>query len=156
MSKASPVPSQPCEDVPVGLWHSPVEFFNKACSLAHPMDTIKPVAMVTKAAIDAFLHGDAVSLAKKRTDFLDYLEQKIARLKPHEETLHRAMPDYMQGVLKDKNLLAWEEILKETGYPDLDCVRFMKEGVKLIGCEEHPKDFAKKVVPATLSEAELR
>eukprot|EP00439_Symbiodinium_sp_Y106_P008580 s11875_g1.t1 len=66
------------------------------------------------------------------------------------------MPDYMQKVLKDKNLLAWEEILKETGYPDLDCVRFMKEGVKLIGCEEHPKDFAKKVVPATLSEAELR
>ena len=156
VSKASPVPSQPCEDVTVGLWHSPVEFFTKACSLAHPMDTIKPVAMVTKAAIDAFLHGDAVSLAKKRTDFLDYLEQKIARLKPHEETLHRAMPGYMQGVLKDKNLLAWEEILKETGYPDLDCVRFMKEGVKLIGCEEHPKDFAKKVVPATLSEAELR
>ena len=150
-----PVPSQP-EDVTVGLWHSPAEFFTKACSLAHPMDTIKPVAMVTKAAIDAFLHGDAASLAKRRTDFLDYLEKKIARLKPHEEALHRAMPDYMQKVLKDKNLLAWEEILKETGYPDLDCVRFMKEGVKLIGCEEHPKDFAKKVVPATLSEAELR
>ena len=140
----------------VGLWHSPSEFFAKACSLAHPMDTTKPVAMVTKAAIDSFLHKDAAWLAKQRKEFLDHLEKRIERLRPQEEALHASMPCYMQGVLKDKNLLAWEEILKETSYPDLDCVQFMKEGVRLVGCEKHPESFLKKVVPATLSVEELR
>ena len=144
------------EFVAVGLWHSPSEFFAKACSLAHPMDTTKPVAMVTKAAIDSFLNKDAAWLAKQRKEFLDHLEKRIERLRPQEEALHASMPGYMQGVLKDKNLLAWEELLKETSYPDLDCVQFMKEGVRLVGCERHPESFLKKVVPATLSVEELR
>ena len=144
------------ESVAVDLWHSPSEFFAKACSLAHPMDTTKPVAMVTKAAIDSFLNKDVAWLAKQRKEFLDHLEKRIERLRPQEEALHASMPGYMQGVLKDKNLLAWEELLKETSYPDLDCVQFMKEGVRLVGCEKHPESFLKKVVPATLSVEELR
>ncbi|CAE7804359.1 unnamed protein product [Symbiodinium sp. CCMP2592] len=142
--------------VTLGLWHSPSEFFHKAASLAHPMDTTKPVAMVTKAAIDSSLHGDPDALSEQRRSFLGYLEEKIRRLQPREDALHKGMPKYMQEVLEGKNLLAWEELLKETGYTDLDCVRFMKEGVRLVGCEEHPKDFAKKVSPASLSEEELR
>ncbi|CAE7200308.1 unnamed protein product [Symbiodinium microadriaticum] len=112
--------------------------------------------MVTKAAVDSFLHKLVACLAKQRKEFLDHLEKRIEQLKPQEEALHASMPDYMQGVLKEKNLLVWEEVLRETSYPDLDCVRFMKEGVKLVGCEKHPESFLKKVVPATLSVEELR
>ncbi|CAE7320147.1 unnamed protein product, partial [Symbiodinium sp. CCMP2592] len=139
--------------VTLGLWHSPSEFFHKAASLAHPMDTTKPVAMVTKAAIDSSLHGDPDALSEQRRSFLCYLEEKIRRLQPREDALHKGMPKYMQEVLEGKNLLAWEELLKETGYTDLDCVRFMKEGVRLVGCEEHPKDFAKKEDASLLSQA---
>ncbi|CAE7196317.1 unnamed protein product [Symbiodinium sp. CCMP2592] len=142
--------------ITLGFWHSPSEFFHKAESLAHPMDTTRPVAMVTKAAIDASLQVDPNTLAEQRKSFLGYLEEKIRRLQPREDALHQGMPKYMQEVLKGKNLLAWEELLRETGYTDLDCVRFMKEGVRLVGCEEHPKDFAKKVSPASLLEEELR
>ena len=154
LSQQGEIPSG--EAITVGLWHSPSEFFTKVCSLAHPMDTTKPVAMVTKAAVDSFLHKLVACLAKQRKEFLDHLEKRIEQLKPQEEALHASMPDYMQGVLKEKNLLVWEEVLRETSYPDLDCVRFMKEGVKLVGCEKHPESFLKKVVPATLSVEELR
>ena len=59
--------------------------------------------------------------------------------------------------LANKNLALFEYLLNQTEYPDADGVmELMMKGVPIIGCDESPDAFERLVVPATLSEGELR
>ena len=91
----------------VGLWHTPEEHFKKAISLAHPVDSFKPVAMVTKRAVDYVL-GTKPELQKmERKVFLAKLKVRAQELRPKEEELHGQMAPHLRKVLGDKNLLSW-------------------------------------------------
>lgn len=66
------------------------------------------------------------------------------------------MPDSLQRVLKDKKLLLWKHLLEAHEYDDLGVVKFMFEGVDLVGTPDAPPCYPPKVVPATLTEDDLR
>ena len=140
----------------VGLWHTPEEHFHKALSLTHPVDSFKPVAMVTKRAVDYVLGTKPERQNLDRRLFLAKLKLRAKELRPKEDEPRQSMAPHLRKVLGGKNLLLWKELLEQSGFDDLGVFRFMSEGVRVVGHEPHPKAFKSKLVPASLSEAELR
>ncbi|CAJ1334038.1 unnamed protein product, partial [Effrenium voratum] len=54
-----------------------------------------------------------------------------------------------------KRILLWEQLLLRYNYDDMAVVRFMKEGVPLVGCHDSPDCYPLKLKPASLAEEDL-
>ena len=69
---------------------------------------------------------------------LQLLQAKLlaAKLAEDEKTLHQSFPPSLKKVLEGKNLLVWKALLEKYGYDDLSVVRFMQEGVELVGMHD--------------------
>ena len=57
----------------------------------------------------------------------------IKDLDSDEKKLHEGMPKGVQMVLRGKRILLWKQLLEETGFPDLQIVDEVVEGLKLVG-----------------------
>ena len=156
-TKETPSLGQGEEDfVRVGRFRSPQEFFDRAITLAHPVDTVNPVDQSTLDAIDF-----CASQSKQHVDMIRKLailklKLLIKKLAPEERRLHQRLPASVQKVVRNKNLLAWQALLQEHGFDDMDVFRLMTEGVRVTGSQPHPPAFDVKLVPATLSVQQLR
>ena len=53
------------------------------------------------------------------------------KLHEREVQLHESMPNHARVVVKSQRILLSEQLLKDTGYEDLQVVDFMKQGVEL-------------------------
>ena len=65
--------------------------------------------------------------------------------------MHKSFPPHINEVLRGKNILLWERLLKAYDYPDMDVVHFMKEGVELVGEHTTSPIYPQQRVGATTS-----
>ena len=132
----------------VGQFHSVPEFINKALELKHPMDTLCPVADVTKRAIFTILTRGKRNMAVFRLNAIKHARLLSEQLHPDEMELRKMMPQHVRRVVHNKRILLFEQLLKDTSYDDLQVVEFMKNGVELHGCHDLPPYAKSRVVPA--------
>ena len=66
------------------------------------------------------------------------------------------MDPCVQRVVEGKNLLLWKSLLQKHNSEDMGVVDYMTKGVPLVGMHETPNCFPLKLVPAKVSEQELR
>ena len=59
-------------------------------------------------------------------------------------------------MVASKKILAWKRLLEEQGYDDLEVTKFMLEGCPLVGTSDLPDTFDPKIIPAKMTEEELR
>ena len=78
------------------------------------------------------------------------------QLEGQEKELHDNLPDSIEKVVKGKKILLWQKLLEQTGYDDMEVVKFMKEGVPWVGTHDHPKCYPLKIKLASTTELELR
>lgn len=135
----------------IGQFHSIEQFINKSLILDHPMDTMCPVADITKRAIFTILTRQARNLEIFRLDAIKHARALGDKLHDQEVQLHDSMPEHIHVVVKSKRIL-----LKETGYDDLQVVDFMKHGVDLHGCHDLPPYAKSRVVPAVSTVEQLQ
>ena len=88
--------------------------------------------------------------------FLTKLNIRANELRHKEDELRNGMAPHLRKVLGSKNLLLWKELLEQSHFDDMGVCSFMCEGVKVVGQEPHPKAYKSKLVPASISEEELR
>ena len=60
-----------------------------------------------------------------------------------------------KGIVGGKRILLWKRLLEQTGY-DMEVVKFMTEGVPLVGSHDHPSCYSLNLKAACMSEEELR
>ena len=77
------------------------------------------------------------------------------KLEEQEELFHANLPHCLARVLEGKRILLWEQLLLRYNYDDMAVVRFMKEGVPLVGCHDSPDCYPWKLKPASLTEEDL-
>ena len=77
------------------------------------------------------------------------------KLEEQEELFHANFPHCLARVLEGKRILLWEQLLLRYNYDDMAVVRFMKEGVPLVGCHDSPDCYPLKLKPASLTEEDL-
>ena len=73
-----------------------------------------------------------------------------------EKSLHESLPESVEKVVSDKKILLWQTLLEQNGYDDMEVVKFMKDGVPLVGTHDHPRCYPLKLKLASLTESELR
>ena len=142
--------------VKYGIFHSPEQFLEKAMKLGHPMDTTKHLEDVTSAAVNHVLNTDPKLLKVQRKTALLKAKILAKKLEGDETKIHAGLSTSLQCVLADKKLLLWKELLEAHGYDDLGVLQFMFEGVELVGMPDAPACYPPKIVPASLTETDLR
>ena len=142
-------------DVLVGTWYTPTQFVKEARKANHPMDE-NALEQITMDAIGyvACNPPELVSIERKK----NLLKARILakQLEGQEKELHDNLPDSIEKVVKGKKILLWQKLLEQTGYDDMEVVKFMKEGVPLVGTHDHPKCYPLKIKLASTTELELR
>jgi hypothetical protein len=86
---------------------------------------------------------------KEMKDLAKSLEHK-------EKALHEKMGPNQRRVLDGKNLYLFCELLRRSGYPDKIEAEDIAIGVDQIGIAPYSNALNRKMVPATVSESELR
>ena len=141
--------------VKLGFYHTPKQFLSMAKTSVHPMDAADHVEAVTNKALEANwnFHPDLIRLERKKSLLQAKLMAK--KLEEQEELFHANLPHCLARVLEGKRILLWEQLLLRYSYDDMAVVRFMKEGVPLVGCHDSPDCYPLKLKPASLTEEDL-
>lgn len=141
--------------IKLGHFHTPKQFLSMALNTMHPMDTTEHLEAVTQMALDCNLRypPHLVELERKK----NLLQAKLlaVQTKQQEEELHASLPESLQKVLAGKKLIVWQKLLEKFGYDDLAVVKFMTEGVPIVGKHDAPACYPEKVKPASLTREDL-
>ena len=122
----------------VGTWHTPEQFVERAKQVIHPMDE-NAVASITKKAIDFVERSSPRLVSIERKKQLLKAKIKAKQLEQQEKRLHESLNPSVEKVVGDKKILLWKSLLQEEGYDDMELVKFMTEGVPLVGAHDHPQ-----------------
>ena len=143
------------EDILVGTWHTPNQFVTRAQGVTHPMDECA-LEKITKEAIRFVSESDPKLVSIERRKNLLKARIMAKQLEVQERTLHEGLPESVEKEVRGKKVLLWQKLLEQHGYDDMEVVRFMKEGVPLVGSHDHLPFYPLKIKMASTTEAELR
>ena len=143
------------DHIKIGHYHTPKQFLSMAKQTLHPMDTTEHLEDVTKFALGCNLKYPPELVMIERKKNLLHAKLLLAQTKQQEEALHAALPVCLGKVLKDKNLLVWQNLLQKYGYDDMAVVDFMLKGVPLVGCHDTPACYPELLKPASLTQEDL-
>jgi hypothetical protein len=107
-------------------------------------------------ALFAILTSSPAELVKRRLNILSEIKSRRAELEAEESALHASMPVHIRTVLKGKHLLLFKELLRKSGYPDYHVVDDIVRGFDPVGQTPDCSIFEKALLPALISEAELK
>ena len=140
----------------LGVWRSPSEFFQEAIKLSHPLDFENPLEPATIKAVNDIFQRDPKAVELQRKTNLLKVKIMAKKLESDETKLHKDLPPSVECVVKDKKILTFKRLLEQEGYDDVAAADLLVEGVRVVGCSPHPCGYDHKLVPASLTEGELR
>ena len=159
----------PCETLPawsanedepktvkVGHWLAPDQHVAKAKEVSHPFDSVVAVESLSAEAVKECMRLSDDQLVQQRK--LAVLKRKIRAktFERQEQELHKTFQPWFEKVVAKKKLLLWESLLRDFAFDDLGVIKFMMEGVPIVGQHDTPACFKSKLKPAVITEAQLR
>ena len=139
-----------------GVWHTPEEFLQKASEVKHPMDHDSVLHPITVDAIHKVVGSCPTKLAKERLAAVFKTRKLVDELRKEEGELKASMHPDVRKCVQTKNIILFERLLSNLEYWDLDVVNLLKYGVPLVGLQAAPNGYLKHLVPASMTEGELR
>ena len=139
--------------VKVGHWLAPDQ---QAKEVSHPVDSVIAVESLSAEAVDVCMRMSDEQLVQQRKLAVLKLRIKAKTLEKQEQELHKTFQPWFEKVVAKKKLLLWESLLREFAFDDLGVIKFMMEGVPIVGQHDTPTCFKSKLKPAVISEAQLR
>lgn len=135
--------------VKLGHYHTPKQFLSMVLGTMHPMDTTEHLEAVAQLALDCNLRYPPQLVELERKKNLLHAKLLAVQSKQQEEELHASLPDSLRKVLEGKRLIVWQKLLEKFGYDDMAVVKFMLEGVPVVGKHDAPACYPEKVKPAS-------
>lgn len=134
-----------------GIYHTKEQFVELALQVEHPFDKFEAVDDDSRKNLFDLLTNGPVRTSGDRLKKLLEVDYFAKQLPADEEKLHKSFPSHVREVLRGRNILLWERLLQTYEYPDMDVVRFMKEGVDLVGEHATSPIYPEQRVGATTS-----
>lgn len=123
--------------ITVGIHWTPSQFVDEAMTLVHPFDrTIRVPPSVAEAVSWAARVGPHEVVAYRERE-MERIKRLAKTLEPKEIQVHSKLNPDVEAVVKSKNILLFERLLREIRYDDMEVVSLLIEGVALVG--ELPK-----------------
>jgi len=141
--------------VKVGVWMEPEAHIARALQLWHPMDSTIVLPDSLMKALFAMVTKEPAAIARVRLEMLKLYRDRAANLQAAEADLHKKLPAHVQGVVKGKRLLLFEERLRANSFSDLQVMHDFLEGVDLVGEEPMSALYKEKLQPATMTVEQL-
>ncbi len=139
-----------------GVYRTPTAFIEAALTAKHPIDYAFPLPdVLIKAVAKVLEDGPALTNARRMLN-LKKVQRLVASLKPKERSLHQGLPEGLGKVLEGKNLLAWKQLMEQTGFNDDSLFQEMIDGFDLVGQASVSGEFPYLHKPALQSVRELR
>ena len=139
-----------------GVFREPGDFLKQAIECKHPIDILHSVDDLTKTALFNILTLGPEAITNKRQKFMDNLELRARELEADEHLLHESMPAHVRNIMAGKRLLLLRELASAAGSKDTGLHKLLTEGTHLTGVTSPSGELFKRVVPAQVTEQELR
>ena len=139
----------------VGVYHTKMEFFNKALVLKHPCNSINCVTPLTKEIVNEVFDNGFTGVASQRIKAIGMIQKMKSELAAEERRFKATLPEHCQRVLAPKSILLWKKLLDATNFQDKGVFELMC-GTPLVGEHSKSEIFGEKVVMAKTSEELLR
>ncbi|CAE7775381.1 unnamed protein product, partial [Symbiodinium sp. CCMP2592] len=101
--------------------------------LVHPLELNLPLPDILVKAVVNVLRVGPRGIAFHRATVLQKLLSRAASLKDRELELHSGLHPDLRKVLAGKNTILWEQLLKETQFPDPGLIDEVRGGFELVG-----------------------
>ena len=139
-----------------GVFRDPIQMVQATRYIEHPLDLQIPLPDILIRAVATVIELGPQQVAKLRAQRCADILKRIKELEGEEKELHSKLNPQVASVLQGKNLLIWKELLQQTGYPDLDIVNEVMEGIKLVGPATESKAFPAGMTPAQQTVEQLQ
>ena len=134
-----------------GIQWSEFEFIEAATKAGHPRSFLDSTPAELRHTIDKLVSSSDQEVACNRAKWARYWLHRRVQLEQQEEQLHNHLDRDAKRVVEEKKFLLYEEMLKQAGYPDMNVVSIVKDGVPLVGQVQSSGHFAKTYKPAVIS-----
>ena len=138
-----------------GVPWSEEQFIEQMVKFGHPTNVSSGLPEVLQSAIEFYKVSSLHERLHYRAERLGFWLRRLSELKESEEKLKSAMDSEVAQILRNKNILLWEEMLKAVQYPDMGVVQEFRDGTDLIGDVERTHIWPTKFQPAVITVAEL-
>ena len=116
-----------------GVPRSPADFAKQALISGHPRTFPAILPAQLKEALNASDCMTAAEVAEHRVQKIKAWVSLAAQLEEDEEKLKQSLDPEVRAIVSPKRILLWEALLKQSGFPDLNVVKLLTEGVHLTG-----------------------
>ena len=117
----------------IGVYRSPEAFVEAAKDLEHPFDSSATLADDLKANIFSLLTDGPEKIMEHRERNFAYYEQRKQQLESREKELHAALPEHREIVVRDKQILLFQEMCEDAGIHDGCWGQLLLGGASLTG-----------------------
>ena len=140
----------------VGIPWEPQEFVSKAAGLGHPKHFMNAAPKELQRTIDVISTSSSSSLAKTRTEEARKWMLRALQTKDEELLRRGEMADHCKDILAKKRLVIFGEMIKESGYGDLNLAADIGRGFDLMGNLPKSNVFEKRSTYAILLPEHVR
>jgi hypothetical protein len=123
------------------------QFIEQMVKFGHPTTVKSGLPEVLQSTIKFYHETSLHEHLQYRASKLGFWLRRLVELKDDERKLKASMDSEVAQILKDKNLLLWEEMLKSKSVdcPDMGVVDEMRNGTDLAGTVEKTGLWPKKI-----------
>ena len=145
-----------CNDFVFGVRWSPEQFLEQAVLVGHPFrefSGLLPEVKLAREKLTSWSHEDLVNWrCKKLGEWL-----RLAKsLQGEERALKDRMPEARRRILERKRVALMRHLIRQEGYDDHTLADDIEFGFSLVGDCPKSSVLPSKLVPATISEDDLR
>ena len=140
----------------IGIHRKPEEFVEQAIAAGHPGLSADELPGPMKDATEFMENHTHQEVAQYRSEVLRKMIHRASQLSNEERLLKQRMSSRRRGVLENKRLLLFRELLSEAGSKDSNLVDDICNGFDLTGKLPASNHFCQKFRPAALPTEALR
>ena len=140
-----------CETQVSGVPWSEDQCIEQMVRFGHPTTVKSGLPEVLQSTIKFYHETGVQERMQFRACTLGFRLRRLVELKDDERKLKASMDSEVAQILKDKNLLLWEEMLKSVDYPDMGVVDELRNGTDLVSNVEKTGLWPTKFQPALVT-----
>ena len=144
-----------CESQVWGIPWSEEAFIEQMVHFGHPATVKAGFPEELQDAVDFYRCKGLHERVEYRASRLGFWLRRLHALKADEAKLKASLDKDVAIVMKQKNILLWEEMLKSIDYPDMSVVSELRDGTDLVGCTPKTGLWPSKFQPASITLDEL-
>ena len=139
-----------------GVPWTPLEFIRQAAEAGHPMQLHSCLPPRLTSLIGSFSSLPFLQRLQWRVKKLKFWSSRKIELMQAEKDFHASMHPEVAGVLRNKHLLVWKEMLESISYDDMGVFEEFSSGSTLVGEAQATNLWPRRFSPATMTVSELR